>query len=148
MGQEFLTPTRCAITQETAVLIYFATEARNHVWHCKETEVSLFIVLYVCVLMKKFGPEREEFTEWRCNVFNGELLNFYFWWDIWHVRERRGMKGFRWRNLNETTNLEGFLTVHLPHGIMWNASLMQRGNFIGVYLARHVSGTYAHHQEH
>ena len=25
---------------------------------------------------------------------------------------------------------------------------MQLGNFIGVFLARHVSGTYAHHQEH
>jgi len=25
---------------------------------------------------------------------------------------------------------------------------MQRGNFIDVFLARHVSGTYAHHQEH
>jgi len=25
---------------------------------------------------------------------------------------------------------------------------MQKGNFIDVVLARHVSGTYAHHQEH
>ena len=25
---------------------------------------------------------------------------------------------------------------------------MQQGNFIGVFLGRHVSGTYAHHQEH
>jgi len=25
---------------------------------------------------------------------------------------------------------------------------MQLGNFINVFLARHVSGTYAHHQEH
>jgi len=25
---------------------------------------------------------------------------------------------------------------------------MQLGNFIGVFLTRHVSGTYAHHQEH
>ena len=31
--------------------------------------------------------------------------------------------------------------------IMWNASLMQQGNFIDISLARHVSGTYAHHQE-
>jgi len=43
---------------------------------------------------------------------------------------------------------EGCLTVHLPHEIMWNANLMQLGNFIDVFLARHVSGTYAHHQEH
>ena len=32
--------------------------------------------------------------------------------------------------------------------IIWTASLMQQGNFIDVFLARHVSGTYAHHQEH
>jgi hypothetical protein len=44
--------------------------------------------------------------------------------------------------------LEGCLTVHLPHEITLNASLMQQGNFIDVFLARHVSGTYAHHQEH
>jgi len=25
---------------------------------------------------------------------------------------------------------------------------MQQGNFIDVFLARHVSGTYAHHQDH
>jgi len=32
--------------------------------------------------------------------------------------------------------------------IKWNAKLMQLGNFIDVFLARHVSGKYAHHQEH
>jgi len=31
---------------------------------------------------------------------------------------------------------------------MWNANLMQQDNFIDVFLARHVSCTYAHHQEH
>jgi len=25
---------------------------------------------------------------------------------------------------------------------------MEQGNFINVFLPRHVSGTYAHHQEH
>ena len=30
---------------------------------------------------------------------------------------------------------------------IWNASLMQQGNFINVFSARHVSVTYAHHQE-
>jgi len=44
--------------------------------------------------------------------------------------------------------LEGCLTVHLPHELMWNANLMQQGNFIDIFLARHVSSTYAHHQEH
>jgi hypothetical protein len=32
--------------------------------------------------------------------------------------------------------------------IILNANLMQQANFIDVFLARHVSGTYAHHQEH
>ena len=32
--------------------------------------------------------------------------------------------------------------------IISNANLMQQGDFIDVFLARHVSGTYAHHQEH
>jgi len=50
-------------------------------------------------------------------------------------------------NLQSST-AEGCLTVHLPHEIIWNANLKQQGNFIEVFLARHVSGTYAHHQEH
>jgi len=36
----------------------------------------------------------------------------------------------------------------LINEVKWNANLMQQGNFIDVFLARHVSGTYAHHQEH
>jgi hypothetical protein len=40
------------------------------------------------------------------------------------------------------------LIVHLPHEIILIANLMQQGNFINVFLARHVSGTYAHHQEY
>ena len=43
---------------------------------------------------------------------------------------------------------EGCLNVHLPHEIKWYTNLMQLGNFIDVFLARHVSGTHAHHQEH
>ena len=38
--------------------------------------------------------------------------------------------------------------MHLPHEIILNANLMQQGNFINVFLARHVSSTYAHHLEH
>jgi len=41
------------------------------------------------------------------------------------------------------------LTVHLPHEIMWNVNLMQQGNFIDIFLARHVSGTRHHpHRTH
>jgi len=41
----------------------------------------------------------------------------------------------------------GCLTVHLPHEIKWNSNLMQQVIFIDVFLARNVSGIYAHHQE-
>jgi len=44
--------------------------------------------------------------------------------------------------------LEGCFTVYLPYEIKLNANLMQLGYFIDVFLARHVSGKYAHHQEH
>jgi len=44
--------------------------------------------------------------------------------------------------------LDGCLTVHLPHEIKRNAILMQLANFVDVFLARHVPGTYSHHQEH
>ena len=47
-----------------------------------------------------------------------------------------------------TVSLEGCLNVHLPHEITCNANLKQQGNFIDIFLARHVSGTCAHHQEH
>jgi len=46
---------------------------------------------------------------------------------------------------NFLRRFEGCLTVHLPHEITWNANLMQLGNFINVFLARHVAGIYAHH---
>jgi len=42
---------------------------------------------------------------------------------------------------------EGCFIVHISYEIKWNANLMQLGNFIDVFLARHVSGAYAHHQE-
>ena len=32
---------------------------------------------------------------------------------------------------------DGCLTVHLPHEIMWKASLMKQSNFIDIFLARH-----------
>ena len=40
------------------------------------------------------------------------------------------------------------LPIIMYNEIMRNANLMQQGNFIDKFLARHVSGTYAHHQEH
>jgi len=47
-----------------------------------------------------------------------------------------------------TVKLEGCLTVHLRNEIKWHANVMRLGNFIVVFLARHVSGTYAHLQEY
>ena len=41
---------------------------------------------------------------------------------------------------NIYTQIEGCLTVYLPHEIIWNANLMQQGNFIDVFLARHFFG--------
>jgi len=37
--------------------------------------------------------------------------------------------------------LQVCLTVHRPRKMTWDARLMQQGNFIGIFLARHVSGT-------
>ena len=37
-------------------------------------------------------------------------------------------------------------TIAVCHGIMWNANLMHQGNFIHIFLARHVSDTYVRHQ--
>ena len=53
----------------------------------------------------------------------------------------------RTRTDNVIMNFEGCLTVHLPREIILNANLMQQGNFINVFLTRHVSGTCAHYQE-
>ena len=39
-------------------------------------------------------------------------------------------------------------SYNYKYEIMLNANLMQQGNFIDVFLARHFSGTYAPHQEH
>ena len=52
-----------------------------------------------------------------------------------------------------TLHVSVFALMFSPSGselckIIWNANLMQRGNFVDVFLARHISGTYAHHQEH
>jgi len=54
---------------------------------------------------------------------------------------------FRSVKLRHWDLFEGCLNMYLPHEIKWNANLMQLGNVIDVFLARHVSGTYANHQE-
>ena len=41
-----------------------------------------------------------------------------------------------------------FFNMYVSDEIILNANLMQQGDFINVFLARHVLGTYAHHQEH
>ena len=51
-------------------------------------------------------------------------------------------------NNNNKLKFEGCMTVRVPHEIKWNANLIQQGNFIDVFLDRHVSGTCVHHQEH
>jgi len=39
-------------------------------------------------------------------------------------------------------------TPDIDNEIKRNVNLMQLGNFIDTFLARHFSGTYAHHKEH
>ena len=67
--------------------------------------------------------------------FRFSLTSFYCTWNRQHFIQHK-------------VRIEGLLTARLPHEIIWNANLMQQGNFSDVFLARHVSGTYAHHQEH
>ena len=74
--------------------------------------------------------------------------------NIWTV-----IKGEGWRIKKNNTGIkdipqgEGivkfikFFRLRL-YEIIWNASLMQKVNFINVFLPRRVSGTYTHHQEH
>jgi len=71
-----------------------------------------------------------------------------------HTIGRRGLdsSGSRYGQVVDFSEhgnkLVGCLTVHLPQEIKRNASLVQLGNFTDAFLARHVSGTYAHHEEH
>ena len=61
-----------------------------------------------------------------------------------------------WQELNSPVSLRyrwwdfivNLLKQQRSDKILWNANLMQQGDFINVFLARHVSGTYDHHQEH
>ena len=59
-----------------------------------------------------------------------------------------GMEYFKTHTKKQQILFEGCLTVHLPHEIILNANAMKQGDFVNVFLARHVSGTYAHHQKH
>jgi len=38
--------------------------------------------------------------------------------------------------------------MHLLREMMWNANLMQQGNFVDMFLARYISGIKVYHQEH
>jgi len=60
--------------------------------------------------------------------YTWDKLNFFYVWHLVWCCEL-----YRYNNIYE---------------IIRNANLMQKGNFITVFLVRHVSGTYAHHQEH
>ena len=64
-----------------------------------------------------------------------------------HHSKRDG-KYIHWLTTNMKTKHHGYLNVHLSHEIKLNANLMQLCNLIDVFFARHVSGIYAHHQEH
>ena len=92
---------------------------------------------------------------WWCKVNTEQLLVTHSKWDTrskcdyFHILWTRASWYICVINTKKMQfYFEGCLSVHLPHEIKWNAKLLQLGNFIDVFLARHVSGTYAHHQEH
>ena len=72
-----------------------------------------------------------------------DSLTFNFWIPGWLQRAcyTQGTILFPARSL------ESLITT-CQNEIKWNANLMQLGHHIDVFSARHVSGTYAHHQEH
>ena len=51
-------------------------------------------------------------------------------------------------SLSQSTRRFNSGRIWVEHEIIWNANLMQQGNFINVFFAQHVSGTYTHNQEH
>jgi len=73
---------------------------------------------------------------------------------IWYLSCRNKNCPYSWicfSSLNHIIQIRWMLndiSVNDIYEIKCNANLMQLGNFIDVFLARHVSGTYAHHQEH
>ena len=54
-----------------------------------------------------------------------------------------GVVGFLLGAPNKVVHESNWRKICMIYEIKWNANLMQLGNFIGVFLARHVSGTYA-----
>jgi len=52
-------------------------------------------------------------------------------------------------NISDAGNtVSSYIKLWRGSEIMWNDNLIQQGNFNNIFLARHVSNTYAHHQEH
>ena len=79
------------------------------------------------------------------DTFGAEVLLFYIcvFMQYIYVQIFTSLLTYNFRAMPFCLNLqssraEGCLTVHLPHEIKWNANLMQKGNFIDVFLARHV----------
>jgi len=58
------------------------------------------------------------------------------------------MRLLRRTELNSAANTRTVILNACYSEVMWNANFMQLGNFIDIFLARHVLGAYAHHQEH
>jgi len=126
----------------------------------------VYLLKYVCDwictwylwLFRSLGPERGNCSvrSWFygivCVVNLSKLKEIIFWLHPFHVEPRNicifSYNKWIFGSSEYKIIFEGCLTEYLPHEIKWNANLMQQGNFIDIFLARHVSGTYAHHQEH
>ena len=111
-----------------------------------------------CMDLRRTNSDYFPIQKWLTGFYNRDgmcLLRGTDWVYVYNWGYSQSLKGSRvyyvymQSDMSRTQSvLEGCLTVHLPHEIIWNANLMQQGNFINVFWARHVSGTYAHHQEH
>jgi len=107
--------------------------------HCKAAfSLALYIYIYIYIY---FGLSTS------CTVASWHCIHVSVWPHhrillsvLWDLHWKKPVK------LQVKSNFEGCLTVHLPHGIKWNANLMRQCNVIDVFLARHVSGTYTHHR--
>jgi len=68
-----------------------------------------------------------------------DILKSYVWHDSVQVCH---LLGATVPGSNPAANdklFEGCLTLQLPHEIIWNANLMQQGDFINVFLARPIA---------
>jgi len=76
---------------------------------------------------------------------------FYVGSPVKRKKERNTARMQTWRRqwgIRHLIFFEGCLTVYLPHEIKWNVNLMQLGDFVDVFLARHAVARHHPHRTH